>query len=94
LKNGYQQIHRNYLLTYIFAKKNNFKHFTNVVISPKEDLLSVKEIEHLKSHLLQKNETIMKIPLEYVVERAIACNKENINKVMNEFKCRYLGTES
>ena len=25
---GYQQIHRNYLLTYMFAKKNNFKHFS------------------------------------------------------------------
>lgn len=88
---GYQQIHRNYLLTYVFAKKNKFKHFANIVISPKEDSMSVKEIEQLKSHLLQKEDTIMKIPLEEIVDRGINCENESISLVMNKFKQRYIG---
>lgn len=88
---GYQQIHRNYLLTYIFAKKNKFKHFTNVIISPKDDNPSVKEIEQLKSHLLQKEDTIMKIQLEKIVESGINCENESISLVMTKFKHRYIG---
>lgn len=91
IQKGYKQIHRNYLLTYIYAKKNKFKHFTNIVISPKDDKLSVKEIEDLKSHLLQKESTIMKISLEEIVERGLNCNNKSISSVMNKFKSRYLG---
>lgn len=90
---GYQQIHRNYLLTYVYAKKNRFDYFTNVVISPKDDSLSVKEIEQLHSHLLQKNETLMKIPLEDVVDRAIASNNNTISNIMSKFKDRYIGKD-
>ena len=87
---GYQQIHRNYLLTYMFAKKNKFKHFSNVIISPKEDSLSVKEIESLHSHLLQKKDTIMKIPLEDIVDRGSYSTNKIISSAMNKFKQRYL----
>jgi PD-(D/E)XK nuclease superfamily len=91
LKNtGYKQIHRNYLLTYIFAKKNRFKHFANIVISPKDDSLSIKEIEQLKLHLLQKEDTILKIPLEKIIERGINCENKSISTVMSKFKIRYL----
>ena len=88
---GYKQIHRNYLLTYIFAKKNKFKHFANIVISPKEDKPSVEEIKQLKSHLLQKEDTIMKIPLEKIVDRGIKCNNNDISMIMTKFKQRYIG---
>ena len=87
---GYQQIHRNYLLTYMFAKKNNFKHFTNVVISPKDDSLSVKEIDDLHSHLLQKKDTIMKITLENIVNRGASSSNKIISDTMTKFKNRYL----
>ena len=87
---GYQQIHRNYLLTYMFAKKNKFKHFSNVIISPKEDSLSVKEIENLHSHLLQKKDTIMKIPLEDIIDRGSYSTNKIISSAMNKFKQRYL----
>jgi PD-(D/E)XK nuclease superfamily len=90
IKHGFKQIHRNYLLTYAFAKKNKFKHFTNVVVSPSGDSLSVKEIEKFKSHLLQKEDTIMKIPLELIVERGINCNSKSISTIMKIFKERYL----
>lgn len=87
---GYQQIHRNYLLTYAFGKKNKFKHFANIVISPKEDSLSLKEIEDLKYHLLQKEDTLMKISLEEIVDRGINCENKEISILMTKFKLRYL----
>jgi len=88
--NGYPQIHRNYLLTYVFAKKKKFKHFANVVISPEGDDLSEIEIDELKKHLLQSSSSIMKISLEKMVERAIDSGNELINEVMIIFKERYI----
>ncbi len=90
LTNGYQQIHRNYLLTYSFAKKHGYKHFANVVISPKEDSLSVQEIEDFKKHLLLDRRTILKIPLETMVARAIETNDDQIVPVMEKFRERYI----
>ena len=72
-EDGYPQVHRNYLLTYVYAKKNTFKHFANVVISPKDDKHSVEEIDNFKNHLLQDKNTIMKISLENIVERGQNC---------------------
>lgn len=92
-KDGYKQIHRNYLLTYAYAKKHKFKHFANVVISPKEDLLSQKEIDLLQTKLLQKKDTIFKIPLESVVERGINLNNNLIYKTLKDFKSRYIISE-
>ena len=88
---GYQQIHRNYLLTYTYAKKNKFKHFANVVISPKDDHLSLNEIEQMQKHMIEDKSTIMKIPLENVIERAIDSGNKNISKLMTTFKNRYFG---
>ncbi len=90
IDNGYQQIHRNYLLTFVYAKKNKFKHFANVVVSPEEDKISIREIEDLQSHLLQNNDTVMKIALEEVVERAIESKSARISGIMQKFKERYI----
>ncbi len=87
---GYKQIHRNYLLTYAYAKKNKFKHFANIIISPKDDTLSVKEIDQLKTHLLLKEDTILKIPLEDVIKRGLESNNSYISTVLKKFKQRYL----
>jgi len=89
-EDGYPQVHRNYLLTYVYGKKNTFKHFANVVISPKDDKHSVEEIDNLKNHLLQDKNTIMKISLENIVERGQNCGNNLIEQVMNKFKERYL----
>lgn len=91
--NGYKQIHRNYLLTYVFAKQNKFKHFINVVVSPEEDELSVSEIEEMKSHLLKHQGSIIKISLETVVKRAINCGNNEISSIMGKFHERYLNFE-
>ncbi|MGY6647822.1 PGN_0703 family putative restriction endonuclease [Wenyingzhuangia sp. IMCC45574] len=91
---GYQQIHRNYLLTYTYAKKNNFKYFANVVVSPKEDELSLKEIQKLQSELLKKQESIFKISLEDIVDRAVSCEVEEITSIMEKFERRYFGKVS
>lgn len=87
---GYQQIHRNYILTYIYAKKNNFKHFANIVLSPKEDSVSQKEIDEMKSHMLKDWDSILKISLEDFVDRGMKCGNENIGLLMKKFYQRYL----
>ena len=87
---GYKQIHRNYLLTYAYAKKNKFKNFSNVVISPSDDTLSSKEIKELHENLHLKSETIFKIELEEFVDRGINCENEIISEIYNKFKERYL----
>ena len=89
LENGYQQLHRNYLLTYAYAKKHNFKHFSNVVVSPADDKLSLEEIDLMKKNLLLKEETIFKISLEDIVERAIKANLPEVSEIMIKFKQRY-----
>ena len=91
--NGYKQIHRNYLLTYVFAKKNKLKHFVNVVVSPKEDKLSVDEIKEMKSHMIKYQGSITKISLETVVKRAINCGNNEISSIMEKFHERYLNFE-
>jgi len=87
---GYKQIHRNYLLTYMFAKKNKFTNFSNVIISPKDDSISVKEIADLHSHLLQKKDTILKITLEDIIDRGSSSPNKLMSDTMTKFKNRYL----
>lgn len=91
INSGYDQIHRNYLLAYSYAKKHGYKHFTNLIISPKEDTISVKELNELQQHLILDKSTIMKLDLESIVQRAITCNDGSISWVMEKFWGRYLG---
>ncbi|MCP4158869.1 MAG: hypothetical protein GY760_02240 [Deltaproteobacteria bacterium] len=88
-ENGYKQLHRNYLLTYAYAKKNKFKNFINVVISPEDDKLSVEEINEMKSHMLKFKDSIAKISLEEFVERGINTGNDNFTTIMTEFRKRY-----
>jgi len=89
-KKGYQQIHRNYLLTYLYAKRNKFNHFVNIVLSPREDHVSQQEIDEMKMHMLKNHDTIIKISLENFVDRGIDCGNKAIGKVMRDFHHRYL----
>lgn len=89
-KNGYKQIHRNFLLTYAYAAKQGFKHFVNVVISPAEDKLSVAEIEELRQQMTCYQDRILKIPLESVVGRGCQCGNDNYVRIMSLFRERYL----
>lgn len=86
---GFKQIYRNFLLTYIYAKKNNFKHFVNVVISLEEDKRSLDEIQLLKSQLTKFKDCIFKIDLEEFVDRGINSNNKSISKVLTNFNDRY-----
>ncbi len=76
--NGYKQIHRNFLLTYAYAKKKGYKHFANVTISPEEDLLSVQEIKEFKDGMTNFQNSILKISLQEFVNRGIQC--KNLTK--------------
>jgi DNA polymerase IIIc chi subunit len=88
---GYKQIHRNYLLTYAYAKRNKTPHFANVVISPSFDPYSNEEIEEVINALSKQPESLFKIDLETYVERNISkdLNSKYI-KIMKRFKQRYL----
>jgi hypothetical protein len=87
---GYKQIHRNWLLTYAFAKKNGYGRYANVVISPDEDTLSGSEIDKLKKGMTNYQDTIMKISLQDFVGRGITCYNDRIQNVMDKFNERYL----
>jgi hypothetical protein len=87
---GYKQIHRNFLLTYIYAKKNGFKNFINVVISPSDDKLSTEEISEMKQHMTKFDNCIMKIDLEEFVQRGINCRQPEFSELMRDFRQRYL----
>lgn len=89
-ESGYKQIHRNYLLTYAYAKKNKIKNFVNIIISPEEDKLSINEISEMKSHMLKYQDSITKISLEEFVKRGINSGNENFSTLMKKFKERYL----
>lgn len=90
INNGYKQIHRNYLLTYSFAKKHNIKNYTNIIISPEDDNASIIEIKEIQKNLINNKETILKISLEDVVKRALLSESKKIKEVMNKFKQRYI----
>lgn len=91
LKNeGYKQIHRNWLLTYAYAKKNGYDKFANIVISPVEDSISEIEIDELKEGMTKYQDSISKISLQDFVNRGIVCRNNRIRNVMIKFKERYL----
>ncbi|MDP3358321.1 MAG: hypothetical protein Q8S41_03130 [Lutibacter sp.] len=87
---GYKQIHRNFILTYAYAKKNNFSNWANVIISPEEDYLSIKEIAELKQHMTKYDNCIFKISLEDIVQRAIGIDNKEISDLMTNFHNRYI----
>ena len=89
-RKGYKQIHRNYLLTVAYTKKNNFKHYVNVVISPESDRHSIEEIQELQKHLTGNNQTIIRISLEEFTERGLKCGNGSFSSVMERFRERYL----
>lgn len=87
---GYQQIHRNFLLTYAYAAKNNMSHFVNIVISPAEDKISVKEIGEMRKGMTRYQDCIFKIPLETIVQRGCDQSNKRFSTVMKRFKDRYI----
>jgi hypothetical protein len=90
LKNeGYKQIHRNFLLTYSYATNNHFKHFVNVIISPKEDVLSLNQISELRNEMIKNKDSLIKISLEDIVNRGINSKNEYFSNLMKEFENRY-----
>nr|WP_111709124.1 hypothetical protein [Lutibacter citreus] len=87
---GYKQIHRNFLLTYAYAKKNKISNFTNVIISPEEDKISVTELDELKKHMIKLEENIFKISLDEIVKRTSNIKNEQFSNLMKQFQKRYL----
>jgi len=87
---GYKQIHRNWLLTYAYATRNEFDAFVNVVISPAEDALSGMEIADLQKDMTKHKDSILKISLQDFVDRGSGCQNDSIREVMEKFEERYL----
>ena len=89
-KTGYKQIHRNYLLTVAYAKAHKVPNYANIIISPELDQLSEKEIGELKEHLGKKQETLLRIPLEDLVQRGVKCGDRKFAGIMRKLKQRYI----
>lgn len=90
IENGYQQIYRNYLLTYAYAKRHGIKNYVNIILSPKEDTKSIEEINHLQVHLKKPQNTILKMDLEGFVMRGMNCGNATFANLMGKFQKRYL----
>ncbi len=73
----------------MFAKKNKFKYFVNVILSPKEDDVSQNEIDTMKKHMIKNHDTIFKISLEEFVDRGMKCENKELSKIMEDFNDRY-----
>lgn len=89
-KNGYQQIYRNYLLTFAYAKDRKCDNFCNIIISPTEDKVSKVELLELQNGLNKNKESIMKIDLDEFINRGISTDIDNIKKIYLKLKRRYI----
>jgi hypothetical protein len=89
-KDGYSQLLRNYLLTYSYKKKNGFQLFANIIISPREDVDSEKEIEALKANLERDKETVFKIPLEEFLNRGKGLANGELSGIYKKIYERYI----
>jgi hypothetical protein len=90
LREGYRQIYRNFLLTYTYAKRNRMANFANVIISPKEDILSIQEYEELSNGLRNLKKVIFKTNLDEFLERGICSGVKRIADVFTRTKERYI----
>jgi PD-(D/E)XK nuclease superfamily len=91
LEKGYSQLARNFLLTIAYKKAHKLKYFEHIILSPKEDHHSLKEIDDFKQILNNKyKDKITKLDLEEFVDRTKECNSEEYRELLNKFKKRYL----
>lgn len=86
--NGYKQIYRNYLLTFAYAKTHKINHFSNIIISPSSDEISMNELFELRNGLKKDKESIMKIDLEEFINRGISINE--LKNIFRKLKRRYI----
>ncbi|KAA3613616.1 MAG: hypothetical protein D8M58_17190 [Calditrichaeota bacterium] len=87
----YSQLDRNFLLTLAYKKVHKLKYFEHVILSPKEDHHSHKEISAFKEILnTEFKNKIIKVDIEEFVERTNNCNSEEYEKLINKFYTRYL----
>lgn len=90
LTEGYKQNYRNFLLTYTYAKRNQMANFANIIISPKEDVLSIEEYEELSKGLRNLKNVIFKTDLDEFLERGICSGSKRISDVFTRIKERYI----
>ncbi len=87
---GYTQLARNLLLTIAYKNVHHLKNIEHVVLSPKEDRHSFKEIADLKNNLNKYKENIHKIDLEDFIDRVKICKSDVYSQLSDKFYMRYL----
>lgn len=87
---GYPQLARNFLLSIAYKKVNNLKYIEHIILSPKADVHSNKEITNFKNNLNKYRENVYKIDLEDFVESAKRCDVDDYIKLIEKFYQRYL----
>ena len=88
---GYTQLHRNFLLTVAYAKRNHHRHFMHVVISPSRDVESKKEIEAFQAGLKVHRDKVRTIALEDFLKQGIACGDGELGLLYKRIFERYFG---
>ncbi len=66
--------------------------FCNVILSPREDKASKRELSDLKSQMKKYSDSIIKIDLQDFVERGLHCENDDILQIMLKFDNRYMDT--
>ena len=87
---GYSQLARNFLLTFAYKKLHHLKYMEHVILSPRADKHSVKEIDTFKGNLNKYSENITKMDLEDFIKSARKCSSQEYVDLIELFYQRYL----
>jgi hypothetical protein len=87
---GYSQLYRNFLLTYVYAKHHKLTHWANVTISPREDHRSKQEIAELVAGLSRYEQNVQKIDLDEFLRRGLVSGVASVAEVYKKVQARYL----
>lgn len=85
---GYNQLLRNFLLTYTYARHNKIENWVNIVVSPREE--STDEMKEFKSGLKKFSDRLIKIDLDEFVKRGCNSKSSSIAAVYEKIWSRYI----
>jgi len=87
---GFGQLERNFLLTLAYKRVHKIHYFEHIILSPKEDKKSIKEIAAFKEKLNKYDDHIHKYNLEQFVIDAQETQSKDYRELVSQFFDRYL----
>ena len=88
---GFDQVARNLLLTFAYARVEGLHHAMNYVLGPAEDEEAPRAVESLRLRLAPAfRDRIMWLPLEHAIERGLSVADQFLADHLKRFHSRYL----